>query len=589
MQLNIPGFKNKLSLLEIDLKIESVDILLICEHGLSDDEITTVSFESYNLVSYFCRTMKQRGGVAIFAKKGIKIDKINIKSIESCFECAGAKMTVCDSSHLFFVSLYRPPDNHTKKLKIDGKIYDSNFEPFLEQLENVIQTLAKLCKNNENFYIGGDMNINLLQLNSTVNLYRDLVDSYNLNIVNNVPTRVTNTSATLIDHIITNNHSTDIDVVTLATNLSDHHYTILSLSLDHDFLNTVNSKKTVFTRNFNKENMEYFHRILLRENWFELMIPNINSETKWQFFLDIFYYHFNEAFPSKEKKLKSTLSDKPSWLLNYPQIVSESLYLKLFHKFVKENPSFEPNYKNALKKHKFNIAEAQRLDNDNFINNSDNKIKAAWKIINKRSNFKTKLDSNIPELLLNNITVSDPTDICNLFNDFFVKSVETMVRNYFPSNPLEFDFNNFKQIDINNFKFQQISHEKMLEYIHLLPNKNTSGPDEVTYRVVKFCGPLLAVPLAYLINQSICESIFPKQLKISKSFPLLKKGPKNNLNSYRSISSSSVFGKLFEGTLDDQLMQHRYSNDLISISQHGFLKNKSTITATYALRTPIYI
>ena len=88
-----------------------------------------------------------------------------------------------------------------------GSLYrrpNSNLNDFLNELETIV-SLA----NNENkkLYLLGDFNINLFNYDSDPQVRRfvNLMHSNNLFNVIDKATRVTNTSATLIDHIWTNN------------------------------------------------------------------------------------------------------------------------------------------------------------------------------------------------------------------------------------------------------------------------------------------------------------------------------------------------------------------------------------------------
>lgn len=95
---------------------------------------------------------------------------------------------------------------HPVKLTL-GIIYrlpNSSIEDFLASIENIITSLHRVP-----IYIMGGFNVNLL--NYKDNKSQDLINmlyNYSLFSTINKPTQVTSTSATLLDHIWTNN--TDI-------------------------------------------------------------------------------------------------------------------------------------------------------------------------------------------------------------------------------------------------------------------------------------------------------------------------------------------------------------------------------------------
>ncbi len=98
----------------------------------------------------------------------------------------------------------------------------------------------------------GDFNINLLHLDtdSSVQLFIDTLSSHSFYPLINKPTRITDSSQTLIDNIFTNdfsNHKTGI----LITDISDH----FSVFMVVDQCKSLNSDKSNLTyrRNFSKD------------------------------------------------------------------------------------------------------------------------------------------------------------------------------------------------------------------------------------------------------------------------------------------------------------------------------------------------
>ena len=60
-------------------------------------------------------------------------------------------------------------------------------------------------------------------------------------------------------------------------------------------------------------------------------------------------------------------------------------------------------------------------------------------------------------------------------------------------------------------------------------------------------------PICDIFNQSISLSIFPDDWKCPRVTPLFKKGDREDLNNYCSISVISVVAKVFESIVYDQL------------------------------------
>eukprot|EP00061_Rhincodon_typus_P002622 g18031.t1 len=67
----------------------------------------------------------------------------------------------------------------------------------------------------------------------------------------------------------------------------------------------------------------------------------------------------------------------------------------------------------------------------------------------------------------------------------------------------------------------------------------------------------------------------PEDWRIADFVPLLKKGSTDNPGNYRSVSLTSMVGKLLEKILRDKIYVHLEANGLISDRQHGFVLGRS--------------
>jgi hypothetical protein len=104
-----------------------------------------------------------------------------------------------------------------------------------------------------------------------------------------------------------------------------------------------------------------------------------------------------------------------------------------------------------------------------------------------------------------------------------------------------------------------------------------SGPDGMLPIILKNCAyAAFANPLSLLFNSSMSTSVFPDRWKVSYVTLIFKKGRRNNFEEYRGAALLSAIPKRFE-----LLVYRGMYNDLenlMSINQHGFMKNRSTKT-----------
>ena len=128
----------------------------------------------------------------------------------------------------------------------------------------------------------------------------------------------------------------------------------------------------------------------------------------------------------------------------------------------------------------------------------------------------------------------------------------------------------------------------MLTLINGLKPKHSSGHDEISSKLLKDIGVVIAPTLSVIINQSLCTGVFPDKLKIAKVIPFFKKGDESLIKNYRPISLLSSISKVFERIVFNQLYKYLDDNKLLFDSQYGFRKHHCTELAAVELIDRIY-
>ena len=92
-----------------------------------------------------------------------------------------------------------------------------------EFAQSLSETITNIAKNNCAYYVLGDININLLNATNDrrIQQYIDTLCSLGCYQMINKPTRVVNEAETCIDHIYTNNISTEIKPYIMLYDISD--------------------------------------------------------------------------------------------------------------------------------------------------------------------------------------------------------------------------------------------------------------------------------------------------------------------------------------------------------------------------------
>jgi len=85
--------------------------------------------------------------------------------------------------------------------------------------------------------------------------------------------------------------------------------------------------------------------------------------------------------------------------------------------------------------------------------------------------------------------------------------------------------------------------EEILALIDGLDSKNSCGHDDIPVRALKLSNYLLAPLSSSVINESICDCVFPDNLKIAKVVPIFQSGDSEIPTNYRPISVLTYFQK----------------------------------------------
>ena len=96
-----------------------------------------------------------------------------------------------------------------------------------------------------------------------------------------------------------------------------------------------------------------------------------------------------------------------------------------------------------------------------------------------------------------------------------------------------------------------------------------------------------SVHIVLLYNYSIEKYVFPKKLKVAKVVSCHKSGQTDLIDNFRPISNLPVFSKIFEKLSHIRMVSFIDRCNLLSESQYGFRKGKSTTQAALKLTSMI--
>jgi len=231
------------------------------------------------------------------------------------FESLFVEITL-DNSKILIGNVYRPNSGHPNLTQT---------EQFAQSLEIFSNIANQIANSNVPTRIVGDFNVDVLKYNSNpqVTEYVDLLFSFGLLQVITKPTRCTQNSATLIDHVITNAVCPNIESIIITSLISDH-FPILH----HCNTSKKISKPTIIkTRNFSDENIGRFNQALQRLDWSAVTECN-DTQISYNYFSDSFLSLYDIYFPLIEKKLNPNFSKIEPWFTQ-GLLISRKTKLKL--------------------------------------------------------------------------------------------------------------------------------------------------------------------------------------------------------------------------------------------------------------------
>jgi hypothetical protein len=386
----------------------------------------------------------------------------------------------------------------------------------------------------------------------------------------NKPTRVTTSSATIIDNIFCNELISDNQTLNgiLVASISDH-FPIFHL---HSDIRPKANDNFILSRKVNNTNNQRFVDSLSSCSW-EDILNNSDPNEAFSLFHDKITTIYNNCFPIR--KVKIGYKTKLIWLSeDLKQMIK--MKNKLYFKFKKypsvENEYVYKNYRNRLNKL---LKNAEREYYNNLLMENKINTKKKWSIIKEVIN--KKRISKYPQYFnINGSLTDDKSKIANAFNKYF-NSIGNNLAKKIPNvatDPLSFVRNSLPDTIV----LKEVTCKEVEKIMKKLKN-SSPGWDDLLPSILKQISTHISVPIAYVINLSLINGVFPTYLKITKIIPLYKANDNTIMNNYRPIAVLSVFSKIFESVMYKRLIKFINAKNILYKLQFGFIENSSTAMA----------
>lgn len=261
-------------------------------------------------------------------------------------------------------------------------------------------------------------------------------------------------------------------------------------------------------------------------------------------------------------------------------IREKNKFYKLKRKYI-NNLYFENKYRNFKIRLRNKINNARKEFYGSRIEENIGSSTKTWKVLNQlvygqnNTNF-----SNIAKIVDNDNEVTNPVEIAEVFNDYFINIIDTPDHFQYSPEPVT--------RLLHPFVLDQCDTEEVRHAISSLNPKSANGPDGISAKLIQKYKAELSGPLSYFINECFSSGQYPEVLKIGSVVPIHKSGSKEVCTNYRPITKLSTVDKVFESILLNRLKTFIKTNDIISDNQFGFTENSSTMSACISCTEFLY-
>jgi len=391
------------------------------------------------------------------------------------------------------------------------------------------------------------------------------------------PTRITDTSATIIDNILVKldnkTINDEIESGNIYNDITDHLPNVIMIKSSEKQYDKETKRPLI--RLQGPKNIAKFKEYLSKANFetlYEMKDPNS--------VLDIIYREYNEAFERAFPLVqlsRKRMKDKKWITPGIRKSINRKSYL--YRSFLREptdtNKENYRKYRNILTNV---MRKAQEMYYRCLINDKKKNLKALWEIFSPIINpQKSKTKKDITKINYGETTLTNSKYISNALNDHFVNIGSKLLGNRSPKSGRKSFEHYLTTSSENSIYLFPTSKKELNKIVTGLKIKKSPGDDLITNKLLKLCTNLL--PLEYLCNLILKTGKFPELLKIGKVIPIHKGKDTEDPNNYRPITLLNGINKIIEKIIYNRIYTFLEKKSVFHNYQFGFRNNHSTTLA----------
>ena len=528
-----------------------LDALAVTETFISENTPASI----YNIPGYKfihkSRDKKCRGGIGIYVNENfpVKVIKLNTELVQP--EMLFVEVTI-----------------GMAKIAL-GVVYKSPLIPYsvyAAMHENLVAITTKY----DHVLIMGDMNVNhLLPESSACKFFTTFVtEPFALTQVITEPTRVTATTSTLIDLMLTScPENVKTHGVVDTSGISDHCLTFLAYSLKKPKF----KPKMVTRRDFRNFNKDAFLHDMSLAPWGNIeAVDDDDVDNKVTIFENIHREIIDKHAPYRTFRVTRPAS---------PWMTDE----------IKEMMDSRDRYKNKFNIDKSPATEILFKDLRNRVTHALRQSKI--KCFNERINTKIKDPKQFHRALKNFSVVhsnKNSNDQCIMdptaLNEAFLKNNNSKVDNILITDEVNKVLQNSKP---QVFSFSEVTIGQVIKMVRTIKS-NACGVDDISAYFLKLGIEHSVYAFTDIINASITYNKFPERWKKALVKPLPKVANPVSATDYRPISLLPAFSKILEKLIAKQMVEYLKNTGYLDNLQSAYKQSHSTITALLNVTDDIY-
>ena len=537
------------------------DMILLCETFLNDKNFNSIHFPNYNIISQHRKT-KTQGGVAIMIGTHVRYHERGDLNIfdEGAFE-----------------SIFIEVPRENKPSYVIGEIYrvpGTNENEFLTKYESII---TKIRAENKKIIIGTDQNLDYLK----IDVHNNTKKLFELNLQNHLlpsitkPTRVTHSTATLIDNIYVDTELfTFLQSFVVKTDISDHFLCLV------DIQNNSFSKTDVGGYTFRKIDENSTRNIkgaLYNIDW--SLLEQMSTNEASLFLSKEITKALDFYAPIKISKGRQKHKSREPWFtlgLKTSSMRCFKMYREVCHlahdsvKFVR--------YKEYRKQYNKLRRQAKHKYYNELIANNRYNTKKLWNILNKLIGKLNNKQSICEEIVMNGVKETNKLKISNAFGEYYSEIGKKIVENI-NKNVTQNNVYNAAQRNLASCFLHPTNNREIEKIILKLKSKNSKGYDGLSNTLLKSIYLSILPALNIIFNKSLSKGEFPDNMKLALVKPLYKAKSRSDMNNYRPISLLPVISKVLEKLVHIRVMKFFNRHKVLYEGQYGFRSGRSTSDA----------